>query len=440
MPKEFEIEIEKIVQEGYGISKEKGKVILTPFVLPGEKVKVYVEEEKKDLIFAYPREIIVENKNRIKPVCRYFGECGGCHFQMANYNFQLKMKEEIVKDAFYHIAKLKNLPLEPIIPSPENLFYRTRAHFPLKRIKGKVYAGFYKRESHYLISISDCPIQKKIILDLMTKIKDIIQEERITIYDEKRDFGRLRYLSIKTNREENETLITFVTRKRGFPKSIAKRAMELGNITGIVENINPTIGNVILGEEERILYGRDYIFEHLGDLTFRVSSKSFFQVNPSILPYLIKIMEEEIKGYESLIDLYGGVGLFGFSFSKFFKKVYIVEISDSSCKDAIYNQKINDLFNVEIIKDDAANALNFLKCDILIIDPPRKGLEKKVIEGIEKIKPYKILYLSCYPPTIARDTINLISLGYDLKRLIPLDFFPQTYHVESLAVFEKKVC
>ncbi|MEN3046415.1 MAG: 23S rRNA (uracil(1939)-C(5))-methyltransferase RlmD [Candidatus Hydrothermales bacterium] len=439
MPKEFEIEIEKIVQEGYGLSRDKGKVVLTPFVLPGEKVKVFVEEEKKDLIFAYPIKIISKNENRVKPVCKYFGECGGCHFQMANYNFQLKLKEDIVKDAFHHIAKIKDLPLEPIVPSPEILYYRTRAHFPLKRVKGKVYAGFYKRESHYLISISDCPIQKKIIIDLMLKIKDIIQEERITIYDENEDFGRLRYLSIRTNKDEKENLITFVTKRRGFPKRIVNRVLELGNITGIVENINPTKGNIIFGEEERVLYGRDYIFEHVGDLTFRVSSRSFFQVNPSILPHLIDIMREEIKGYEVLIDLYGGVGLFGFSFSKFFKKVYIVEISESSCKDAIYNQRINDFFNVEIIKDDAANALNFLKGDIFIIDPPRKGVEKEVIEGIEKIKPHKILYLSCYPPTVARDTVNLISLGYDLKRLISLDFFPQTYHVETLAIFERKI-
>ncbi len=438
MPMQFEIEIKKIVQEGYGISRDKGKVVFAPFVLPGERVKVEVVEDKKDVTFAYPVEIIEKSDMRIKPKCPYFGECGGCHFQMANYNYQLKIKEEIVRDAFYHNAKIKEVPLEKAVPSPEIFYYRTRAHFPLKRIKGKVYAGFYKRESHYLISIEECPIQKKIIVDHMLKIKEILQEERITIYDETKDFGRLRYLSIKTNKDESEILVIFVTRKRGFPKSIVKRVEEFKRLTGVVENINPKKGNVILGEEERILSGRNYVFEHIGDLTFRVSSRSFFQVNPSILSLLLEKIGEEIKGYDTSIDLYGGVGLFGFYFSKFFRKVYIVEINDSSYKDALYNQKINDLFNVEIIKEDAGNALKTLRGEVLILDPPRKGIDESVIEGIERIKPEKIIYLSCFPPSIARDSKILISKGYNLKRVIPFDFFPQTYHVEVLCVFEKK--
>lgn len=437
MPGQFEIEIEKIVQEGYGISRDKGKVFFSPFVLPGEKVRVEVIEDKKDVTFAYPVEIIEKSDMRIKPKCPYFGECGGCHFQMANYNYQLKMKEEVVRDAFYHNAKIEEVPLENTVPSPEIFYYRTRAHFPLKRIKGKVYCGFYKRESHYLISIEECPIQKKIIVDHMLEIKEILQEERITIYDEKKDFGRLKYLSIKTNKDESEVLVIFVTSQKGFPKSIVKRVEELKSLRGVVENINPKKGNVILGEEDRILSGRNYIFEHIGDLTFRVSSRSFFQVNPSILPLLLEKMGEEIKGYDSLIDLYGGVGVFGFYFSKFFKRVYIVEINDSSYKDALYNQKINDLFNVEIIKEDAGNALKSLRSEILILDPPRKGIDESVIEGIERIKPEKIIYLSCFPPSIARDSKILISKGYNLKRVIPFDFFPQTYHVEVLCVFEK---
>ncbi len=437
MPKQFEIEIEKIVQEGYGLSRDKGKIILVPYVLPGEKVKVEIKEDKKDVAFAEPLKIKEKSKYRIIPKCKYFGICGGCHFQMARYVYQLKLKEEIVKDAFSHNAKIKDLPLEPIIPSPEVYYYRTRAHFPLKRVSGKVYAGFYKRESHFLISIDECPIQKKIIIEWMKRIRDILQEERITIYDEKKHFGRLRYISIKTNKDERELLITFVTKERGFPKLIVKRVEELGELTGIVENINRTKGNVIFGEEERLLSGRNYIFEHIGDLTFRISSKSFFQVNPSILSSLLKIMEEEIKGYETLIDLYAGVGLLGLYFAKFLKKVYLVEISESSVNDALANIKINDLMNCEVIKSDAGEALNNLNAEILILDPPRKGLDKKVIEGIREKKPLKILYLSCSPPTLARDTKVLIKNNYELTRIIPFDFFPQTYHVEALAVFEK---
>ncbi len=437
MPKQFEIEIEKIVQEGYAMGRNKGKAILVPYALPGEIVKVEIKEDKKDVSFGMPVEIREKSPHRIDPECPYFGKCGGCHFQMSKYEYQLKLKEDIVRDAFFHNAKLRDIPLEPIVPSPKVFHYRTRAHFPLKRVKGKVYAGFYERDSHYLISIDDCPIQKKIIIEWMKKIRDILQEERITIYDEKKDFGRLRFLSIKTNKEENEILITFVTRKRGFPKSIVKRVEEIGKLTGIVENINPKKGNVIFGEEERILSGRSYIFEHVGELTFRVSSRSFFQVNPHIIPSLLKIVEEEVKGYDTLIDLYGGVGLFGFYFAKFFKKVYIVEISDASYNDAIHNQKINDLLNCEIIKDDAGNALEYLKGEVLILDPPRKGVDERVIKGIEKNKPKKIIYLSCFPPSIARDSQIIISKGYNLLRVIPFDFFPQTYHVEILAVFEK---
>ena len=437
MPRQFEIEIEKIVQEGYALGRNKGKVILVPYALPGEVVKVEIKEDKKDVSFAELVDIKEKNKNRIVPKCPYFGICGGCHFQMAKYMYQLKLKEDIVKDAFSHNAKLKDIPFEPIVPSPEVFYYRTRAHFPLKRVRGKVYAGFYKRESHYLISIDECPIQKKIIIEWMKKIRDILQEERITIYDEKKDFGRLRYLSIKTDKNENELLITFVTRKRGFPKSIVKRVEEIGKLSGIVENINPKKGNVIFGEEERILSGRNYIFEHIGELTFRISSRSFFQVNPYIIHPLLKIIEEEVKGYDTLIDLYAGVGLFGYYFAKFFKKVYLVEISDSSYNDAVQNQKINDLLNCEIIKDDAGNAMQYLKGEVLILDPPRKGLDEKVIEGIEKNKPEKIIYLSCFPPSIARDSKIIISKGYELVRVIPFDFFPQTYHVETLGVFER---
>jgi 23S rRNA (uracil1939-C5)-methyltransferase len=424
MPKLFKTKIEKIVQEGYGLGRVNGKVVFIPYVLPDEEVVGEIEEDKKDVSFAKLVKVVGNSEYRIKPLCPYFGECGGCHFQMAKYEYQLKLKEDIVRDAFEHVGKIRNIPLEPIVPSPKAYYYRTRAHFPLKRVKGKLYIGFYRAGSHFLISIDKCPIQKKIIIDWMLKIRDILQEERISVYDEKKRYGRLRYLSIRTNDEEKETIVVFVTKDKGFPKRIVKRIEEMGELKGIIENINPGKGNVIFGKEVRFLSGRDYIFEKVRDIIFRVNALSFFQVNTSILPSLIRVIDEEIDEGKEIVDLYSGVGLLGLSFAKKSKKCTLVEVDPVSSNDAENNIKINDFYNCEVIKDSAERAIDYVEGDIFILDPPRKGLDKNVIKRLIEKRPYRILYLSCNPVTLARDVKPLIDNKYYIKRIIPFDFFP----------------
>lgn len=438
----YEIEIKKIVQKGFGIGFKDRKTFFVPYVIPGERVLVEPLKEKKDVVFGKVKKFLRTHEKRIEPSCPYFGECGGCHFQMVSYDIQLKLKEEILRDALSHIGNFENLPVEKIEPSDLPFNYRIKAQFPLKRLKGKVYMGFYKPDSHYLVDIEECIIQKKTISDMIKKIKEILQEERITVYDEKKKKGRLRYCVIRSDIEEKSILLIFVTHLLGFPKLLAQKIydVEREKIKGIVENYNPLEGNRIFGEETRILIGDDHLFQRLGKFTYRVSATSFFQLNPETAKKMLDFIVYGIDEYETGIDAFSGVGFFSIPLSEKIKNLISIEIEKSSYRDLLRNLKINEVFNVKPVNADINEYLEEVtKADFLLFDPPRKGLEEKIFKNIRRISPERIVYVSCNPESFSRDLkIFYEELNYDIEIIKPFDFFPQTYHFEICAFLKRK--
>jgi 23S rRNA (uracil1939-C5)-methyltransferase len=439
--KNFEIEIKNITKEGYGIGFKEDKKVLVPYSLPGERILIDIVKESKDFIFGKIKKFIRINENRIEPPCPYFGECGGCHFQMAPYSFQLKIKEEILREILKEIGDIENLPLMEIEPSTSDFFYRVKAQIPLKRIKGKVYMGFYKPDSHYIVDIEECIIHKKKINEFIKKIKEILQEERITAYDEIKKKGRLRYCVIRSDTDEKNILIIFVTNLKGFPKILANKIYEIDkeNIKGIVENYNPEEGNRIFGEETRAILGDDHIFQRIGKYTFRISATSFFQSNPETAKKLLDFVKELIPENKILIDAFSGVGFFSIPFSEKMKKIIGIEIDKSSYRDFLRNIKINETLNVEAVNADVFDYIEEIeKANLIIFDPPRKGLGEKIFKNLNRIRPEKIIYVSCNPNSFLRDLKILIEIGYDIEVIKPFDFFPQTHHIEICSILKRK--
>ncbi|MEO0232073.1 MAG: 23S rRNA (uracil(1939)-C(5))-methyltransferase RlmD [candidate division WOR-3 bacterium] len=440
--KTYEVEIKKLTEKGIGIGFKGDKKILVPFSLPGERLIAEVVEEKKDIAFGRIKKFLRVHEKRKEPPCPYFGECGSCHIQMASYKLQLELKEEILRDILKEIGSFENLPIEKIEPSSSELFYRVKAQLPLKRIKGKIYMGFYKPNSHYIVDIDECIIHKKKISDLIKKIKEILQEERISVYDENKKMGRLKYCVIRSDLEEKNLLIIFVTYLKGFSKLLAKKIYEIDkeNIKGIVENYNPAEGNKIFGEETKSLIGDDHLFQKIDKNIFRVSATSFFQLNPETAKKMLDFIISKMDRYDIGIDAFSGVGFFSIPLSEKFKKLISIEIDKSSYKDLLRNIKINDSLNVEAINADAGKYLKEIdKANLIIFDPPRKGLDEEIFKNIKRILPEKIIYVSCNPKSFVRDLkIFYEEIGYDIEILKPFDFFPQTYHIEICAFLKKR--
>jgi len=438
----YEVEIQKIVQKGYGIGFKSKKTFFIPYVIPGERVLVEPVRQKKDVVFGKVKKFLRTNEKRTEPPCPYFGKCGGCHLQMVSYDMQLKLKEEILKDALSHIGNIENIPVEHIEPSTYPFNYRIKAQLPLKRLKGKVYMGFYKPDSHYIVDIEECQIQKKTISEMIKKLKEILQEERITVYDETKKRGRLKHCVIRCDAEEKSVLLIFVTHLRGFPKILAQRIYEIDKekIKGIVENYNPEEGNRIFGEEIRTLIGDDHLFYRIGKYTFRVSAISFFQLNPETAKKMLDFILSNLSEYKEGIDAFSGVGFFSIPLAERMKKVISIEISKSSYKDLVRNVKINEMMNVESVNADANKYLEEVEnANLILLDPPRKGLEKEIFKNIKRISPEKIVYVSCNPQTMAKDIeIFYKDLNYDIEVLKPFDFFPQTHHIEVCSILKKR--
>ncbi len=438
----YEIEIQKIVQKGYGIGFKGKKTFFIPYVIPGERILVESVRQKKDIVFGRVKKFLRTHEKRIEPPCPYFGECGGCHFQMVSYDAQLKLKEEILKDALSHIGNLENISVESIEPSTHPFGYRVKAQLPLKRFKGKVYMGFYKPDSHYIVDIEECQIQKKVISEMIKKIKEILQEERITVYDESKKRGRLKYCVIRCDTEEKSVLLTFVTHLRGFPRILAQRIYEIDRekIKGIIENYNPEKGNRILGEEVRTLIGDDHLFQRIGKYTFRVSSTSFFQSNPETAKKMLDFILSNLPEYRKGVDAFSGVGFFSVPLAEKIKKLISVEISKSSYKDLLRNVKINEMINIESVNADANKYLEEVEnAKLILLDPPRKGHEQSIFKNIKRISPERIVYVSCNPHNMAKDfEIFYKDLNYDIEILKPFDFFPQTYHIEVCSILKKR--
>lgn len=433
---EFIVDIIDYGADGEGIAKIDGYTIFVIGAMKNEKCKIHITKVLKTHAFAKIIEIIQKSENRIEPDCKTYKRCGGCQLRHIKYEETLKIKQEKVQNLVDKMinSRLENkIVLNNTIGMENPLYYRNKAIFPISA-NGEV--GIYAERSHDVIPIAECKIQTTKAQEIA---KYILKNWNSSIYDEKTGKGLLRNIMIREGFETGEIMLVLVQNGEKNTLSVEDITSKFPEIKTIVINVNTKNTNVVLSNENIIIYGNGYILDKLGDYTFKISPNSFYQVNPVQTEklYNLAINEAKLNKNDILCDLYCGIGTIGIFASKFVKKVYGIEIVDQAIKDAKENAKINNIDNVEFIAGDVETVFDKLlkenvKPDVIIVDPPRKGLDDTTIENLNKLKLNRLVYVSCNPATLMRDLQKLMEV-YEIKSITPTDCFCYTSHVECVA-------
>ena len=444
--KEYILDILSQGYEGEGVAKVDGYPVFIQGALQGEKIKTKIIKVKKGYAYGKIEEIINKSIDREEPKCSNYKRCGGCSIQHMNYKKQLDFKWERVKDCIEKIGGLsKNLVNYPLGMDSNPYRYRNKVQLPIGKVNNEVVIGFYAPRSHNIIDLDYCLIQDKIADDVAKFTKEWINKNNIepaTINGEFNSKGILKHLMIRRGFKTNEVMVVLVATTPNIPNLKEFKDILLENITGIksiVLNINPKNTNVILGQECITLYGEDFIQDYIGEFKFNISPLSFFQVNPIQTQTLYnKALEySELTGDETVFDAYCGTGTITLFLSQKAKKVYGVEIIESAIINAKENANINNVNNAEFFVGKSEEVIpnlinNGIKADVIVVDPPRKGCDIKLLEAIEDVKPERVIYVSCDPSTLARDLKILSEKGYRVVEVQPVDMFPQTSHIENV--------
>ena len=430
--------------EGKGVVKNQGDIIFVYGLFPNEEADIEILYQRAGVYFGKVKKIYKLSKDRIQPKCKICTSCGGCQYQQLNYQAQLEYKTKRVKEALTRIAKVKANVL-PCIGMDNPYNYRNKIQVPFDKDRnGKVKFGFYKENSHIIMPIKECAIEDKRAAPILWDIKLLLEEMNIPVYNEDNGRGILRYVLIRTSYHYEEIMVVLVTSQMNFPGQ-RKFVNELINrhpeITTIVENVNNRHTNVILGNQEKILYGPGHIKDDILCLTFEISASSFFQVNPIQVEklYASALNLIDFNKKEIVLDAYSGVGTIGLIAAKNAKKVISVEINKSAHKNAIENAKRNNVNNIEFICADAGEYISKSDedIDILIMDPPRSGSDETFLSTVMDKRIKKIIYISCNPETLARD-IQFLTKIYQVDYVQPVDMFPMTAHVETVVSLRLK--
>lgn len=434
--------------EGEGIAKINEFTIFIPNSLKGEKVKILILKVLSSYAFGKVIEIIKQSENRVESDCSTYKRCGGCNLRHIKYSETLKLKKNIVQSLVNKTLR-SEIEVEETLGMENPYHYRNKAQYPIGiDKKGNPVMGVFANRTHEIIPIEKCLIQDEQTEEIAKYILEYIKENHISIYDENTRSGLIRHIVTKIGKKSNEIMCVIVINGENIPnenKLIEELTNKFPNVKTIIKNINKKNTNVILGEKNVIIYGNGYINDTLGGLVFKISPLSFYQVNPIQAEklYKIGIDSAEISKDDIVFDLYCGIGTISLFMAKYAKKVYGIEIVNEAVKDAIENAKMNNIENIEFIAGDVEKVLdNLIKerkifPDIVMVDPPRKGLDSVSIQNILNIRPKKMVYISCNPATLIRD-LKFFEEEYVIKSIKPVDMFPFTSHVECVALMGRK--
>ena len=432
--------VERVVDyshDGKGIVKKDGIPIFVKDVLLNELVEVKIIKWKNKFGYGKVLKVIEESLQRIKAPCKYNLQCGGCQLQIMNYQEQLKFKCNKIKNAF-NKQKIYFDQIE-IIANEQPFNYRNKLAIPLNNNE-RVYAGLYRENSNDIIEIDNCLIQKEIINTVLNKIIGLLNKYTINIYDKVTHKGFLRQIVIKTSNDEQRVLVVFVVNQSNYQNELDQVIDELvvscQKIKGVIINFNSDMTNVILGNENKTVYGRDNIIDIVNDYHFQISTNSFYQVNALQMNelYIKACQMADLQATDIVLDSYCGIGTISLYVSKYVKQVVGVDIVKSAIDDAKKNKQHNSINNVTFVCQDTSIFFNNnnLVFDCLFVDPPRKGCSQKFLDDIVKNRPKKIIYIACDPATQARDIKYLIDNNYVIGGQCAVDMFSQTYHVENI--------
>ena len=424
--------------EGKGVVKNNKDIIFVDGLFPNEEADIEILYHRAGVEFGKVVKLHKLSKDRIQPRCKICTSCGGCQYQQLDYKAQLKYKTKRVKESLSRIAKV-NTEVLPCLGMDDPYNYRNKIQVPYNKDRnGKVKFGFYKENTHIIMPIKECAIEDKRAAPILWDIKLLLEDMNIPVYNEDNGKGILRYVLIRTSHHYEELMVVLVTTQLNFPGQrnfVNELVSRHPEITTVVENVNSRHTNVILGNQEKVLYGPGHIKDDILGLTFEISASSFFQVNPIQVEklYASALNLIDFSKKEVVLDAYSGVGTIGLIAAKNAKKVISVEINKSAHKNAIENAKRNNIDNIEFICDDAGEFISKYEgdIDVLIMDPPRSGSDETFLSTVMNKQIRKIIYISCNPETLARDIAYLSSL-YKVTYAQPVDMFPMTAHVETI--------
>lgn len=444
----LQVKIEDLTHDGSGVAKVDGYPLFIRGALPGETVVVHVLKTLKKYGFAKVLEIKEASDERVVPPCHVFPTCGGCQLQHLSYEAQLLQKQKTVRDVMDRIAKLPDVPVLPVKGMEDPWRYRNKSQIPFDTEDGRVIAGFYKARTHEIVDTDVCLIQTTEADELMAMLKRKISELGVETYDEQTHTGMLRHVIVRKARKTGQIMVVLVTKEKKFPQKQAVVELirqEVPEVPSIMQNINREKTNVIMGNETVNLYGEDVIIDFIGDIQFEISARSFYQVNPvqTEVLYNQALRYAGLTGNETVIDAYCGIGTISLFMAKEAKEVYGVEIVPQAIEDAKRNAELNGIDNAYFEAGAAEEVIprwyeEGKRFDVLMVDPPRKGCDEKLLNTILTYKPDRVVYVSCNPGTLARDLRILEDGGYCTKEVQPVDMFPHSGHVECVALIELK--
>ena len=434
--------------EGEGIAKINNFTIFIPNSIKGEKVKILIVKVLSSHAFGKVIEFIQKSENRIESDCKTYKRCGGCNLRHIQYAETLNMKRNAVQSLVNKTLQTK-IKVEETLGMENPYHYRNKAQYPVGIDKeGKPVIGVFANRTHEIIPIEKCLIQNEQTEEIAKYIVNYIAENHISIYNENTRKGLVRHIVTKVGKKTNEIMVVIVINGEKIPnekKIVETLIAKFPKIKTIVKNINEKNTNVILGEKNITMYGKGYITDKLGELSFKISPLSFYQVNPVQAEklYTIGVESANITQKDVVFDLYCGIGTISLFMAKYAKKVYGIEIVKQAVEDAVENAKTNNIENAKFIAGDVEEVLDDLINnkkiipDIVMVDPPRRGLDKTSIQNILKIKPKKLVYISCNPATLVRD-LKELEESYEINSIKPVDMFPFTSHVECVALMGRK--
>lgn len=443
------LDIEDCGVDGEGIGKADGFTVFVKDAVIGDRVTAKIMKAKKNYGYGRLMEILKPSPYRAEPKCAFARQCGGCQLQALSYEQQLAFKEKKVRGHLERIGGFTELPMEPIIGMDEPYHYRNKAQFPVgKNKEGRIITGFYAGRTHTIIENRDCALgvsQNKEVLD---RVIAHMEAYGIEPYNEETGKGLVRHILIRYGFFTGEVMVCLVLNGSSIPQkeTLIEHLLEIPGMTSITINVNKKRSNVILGEEIRLLWGKPYITDKIGDISYQISPLSFFQVNPLQTGKLYsKALEyADLHGEETVWDLYCGIGTISLFLAQKAKFVRGVEIIPAAIENANDNARLNSIENVEFFVGKAEEVLpaeykkNGIYADVIVVDPPRKGCEESLLATMIEMQPKRIVYVSCDSATLARDLKYLCERGYELRKVCPVDQFGGTVHVETVVLLSRK--
>ena len=454
------VAIEDIGVGGEGIGKVDGYTLFIKDAIIGDVVEAKIVKAKKNYGYARLMNIVTPSENRVeKPACPMARRCGGCQIQEMKYGAQLAFKEGKVRGNLERIGEvpteLLDKVMQPIVGMEEPFHYRNKAQFPIGTDKeGHIITGFYAGRTHSIIPNTDCALGVAVNQKILEIIMHFMENNHISAYDEEKHKGLVRHVLIRYGFKTDEIMVCLVINGEKLPhaEKLVDKLCKISGMTSITISVNKAKTNVIMGNEIKLLWGQTYITDYIGNVKYQISPLSFYQVNPLQTEklYGLALDYADLNGNETVWDLYCGIGTISLFLAQNAKQVYGVEIVPQAIDDARNNAKINDITNAEFYVGKAEEVLpeyyreyqeshggETAHADVIVVDPPRKGCEESLLQTIVDMQPGKVVYVSCDSATLARDVKFLRESGYELKKITPVDQFPNTVHVETVVLLSK---